>query len=104
MASWSDFHSDPRKSYYLFLRQGYGSPAHAAYAAVKRIDGMVLELQGARCERAMSGPATAARMLGRLTEIRMSLTRVWTSLCGTGTPRSAEATNRMSSRRFSQAS
>ena len=103
MASWSEFHSDPRKSYYLFLRQGYGRPAHAAHAAVKRIDGMVIELRGARCERAMSRLATAARLPGLLIEIRMSLTRVWTSLRGTGTPQSAKAKNRMPSR-FSQAS
>lgn len=103
MASWSEFHGDPRKSYYLFLRQGYGRPAHAAHTAVKRIDNMVLELQGDRCAPAVSKHAMAAHLLGLLTEIRMSLTCLWTSLRETGTPQSAKAKNRMPSR-FSQAS
>jgi hypothetical protein len=45
MAAWSEFHTDPRKSYYLFLRQGYERPARVAYAQVKRIDIMIAELQ-----------------------------------------------------------
>ena len=45
MASWSDFHTDPRKSYYLFLRQEYQHPAWVAHARVKHIDSMIAELQ-----------------------------------------------------------
>ena len=43
--AWSDFHGDPRKSYYLFLRQGYQYSAHAAHARLKCIDSMVVDLQ-----------------------------------------------------------
>lgn len=42
---WSDFHSDRRISYYLFLRRGYGYSATEAHASVKRIDAMVVGLQ-----------------------------------------------------------
>jgi hypothetical protein len=45
MASWSDFHTNPRKSYYLFLRQEYQHPACVAHARVKGIDRMIAELQ-----------------------------------------------------------
>jgi hypothetical protein len=45
MNMWNQFNDDPRKSYYLFLRQGYRLSAHAAHAKVKRIDAMVIALQ-----------------------------------------------------------
>jgi hypothetical protein len=42
---WQDFHSDPRMSYYLFLRRGYFHSAAQAHAKLKRIDAMVVGLQ-----------------------------------------------------------
>ena len=42
---WNEFHTDPRKSYYLFLRRGYSCSALTAYAKVKSIDAMVAALQ-----------------------------------------------------------
>jgi hypothetical protein len=42
---WNEFHTDPRKSYYLFLRQGYHCSAQTAYAKLKSIDAMVLALR-----------------------------------------------------------
>jgi hypothetical protein len=45
MIMWNEFHTNPRKSYYLFLRQGYRCSALTAYAKVKDIDAMVAALQ-----------------------------------------------------------
>src|SRR5688500_12591495 len=42
---WSEFHTNPRKSYYLFLRQGYRHTALTAYLKVKSMDSMVATLQ-----------------------------------------------------------
>ena len=42
---WNAFHSDPRTSYYLFLRRGYRCSAVEAFRAVKRADAMVISLQ-----------------------------------------------------------
>lgn len=54
MMMWNEFHTDPRKSYYLFLRQGYRCSALTAYEKVKSIDAMVAALQQAP-DRAQAG-------------------------------------------------
>src|SRR5690242_12924347 len=77
MRKWSDFHSDPRKSYYLFLRQGYACPAHEAHARVKWVEAMVTSL-----EPSAPGPTEAGRVapLNRLrravSACRVSVQRV----------------------------
>jgi len=47
MAAWNQLHSDPRISYYRFLRE-HGLSAKQAHANVKRIDAMVVGLRGDR--------------------------------------------------------
>jgi hypothetical protein len=42
---WSDFHRNPRVSYYLSLRREYTRSATEAFRAVNRIDAMVVGLQ-----------------------------------------------------------
>ena len=58
MVMWNEFHTDPRQSYYLFLRQGYRCSALTAYAKVKSIDGMVAALQQDP-DRTKAGPLGA---------------------------------------------
>jgi hypothetical protein len=41
---WSDFHSDSRTSYYLFLRRGYLRSAGEAHSELKRMDAIVVAL------------------------------------------------------------
>ena len=76
--AWSDFHGDPRKSYYLFLRQGYQYPAHAAHARLKCIDSMVLDLQDPARRRLPSicrqGVGSLVRGMG---VVGQSLKRMW---------------------------
>ena len=75
---WSDFHSDPRKSYYLFLRNGYGCPAHVAHARVKQVDAMITSLQDNARERRATMVLTALMGLaGAIGRARMSLKRLW---------------------------
>jgi hypothetical protein len=76
--AWSDFHGDPRKSYYLFLRQGYQYSAHAAHARLKCIDSMVVDLQNptpgwlpAFCRQGMSSLVRGIAVVGQ------SLKRMW---------------------------
>ena len=102
MATWSDFHSDPRKSYYLFLRQGYGCPAHAAHARVKRLDRMVLDLQDeSHNAAATSWLASFTRLLGLVSASWISLKRLWESVPLRHAPAPARAESRVASR-FSQ--
>jgi hypothetical protein len=72
MASWSEFHTDPRKSYYLFLRQEYQHPACVAHACVKRIDRMIAEL--AAPSRASVCAGFAASLSRR---VEMLARRLW---------------------------
>jgi hypothetical protein len=72
MASWSEFHTDPRKSYYLFLRQEYQHPACVAHARVKRIDRMIAELETPASSCGWTW--LAASLLG---SIGMLLKRLW---------------------------
>ena len=44
-AMWSDFHRNPRVSYYLSLRTEYRRSAADAFRAVNRIDAMVVKLE-----------------------------------------------------------
>jgi hypothetical protein len=82
MASWSDFHTDPRKSYYLFLRQGYACSARTAYMRLKQIDAMVLGLRCSNGEAvAVSWLATLTYLLGAFSAGQMSLKQVWASIC-----------------------
>ena len=48
---WSDFHRDPRISYYLFLRQEYRCSAREAYLKLRQIDAMVVALNAPRPHR-----------------------------------------------------
>ena len=48
MSAWNELHTDPRTSYYLFLRRERRLPAREAHAKVKRTDAMVVGLQGER--------------------------------------------------------
>ena len=45
MATWRDYHSDPRISYYLYLRHVCCLTALEAHAKVQRMDAMVVGLQ-----------------------------------------------------------
>jgi hypothetical protein len=102
MTMWSDLHPDPRKSYYLFLRQGYGCPARVAHARVKQIDAMIMGLRDSPREaRATSWLASVMCLLDLAGRGRMSLTRLWKNLTGAGAG-SPKPENRLSSR-FSQA-
>lgn len=81
MVSWSDFHHDPRTSYYLFLRQDYACPAHAAYARVKRVDAMVASLEKTPREAAaLSGLSTLTHLLGVATHLTHAARRLWRCL------------------------
>jgi hypothetical protein len=103
MASWSEFHPDPRKSYYLFLRQGYACLAHQAHERVKQTDAMIMGLQDCPREaRAESRLADVMYMLGTPRTVRMSLTHLWESITGVRTAGSSKSQNRLPSR-FSQA-
>ena len=42
MPNWDELHSDPRISYYLFLRRGYGCAASEAHTRLKQMDAYVL--------------------------------------------------------------
>ena len=78
MVMWSDFHPDPRKSYYLFLRQGYGCPAHVAHARVKQVDAMIMYLQDRPGESGAKAWLTTVMCLaGVVARARISLKRVW---------------------------
>jgi hypothetical protein len=71
MTSWNEFHSDPRKSYYLSLRQGYRCSAREAHAKVKRTDAMVVGLQRRPYEtNAVVSVAAVVRLLGCITAAR----------------------------------
>jgi hypothetical protein len=48
MATWHEFHDNPRISYYLFLRRVRRLSALEAHATLKRADAMVVGLQGER--------------------------------------------------------
>jgi hypothetical protein len=48
MSAWNELHTDPRFSYYLFLRRERRLSAREALAKVKRTDAMVVGLQGER--------------------------------------------------------
>jgi len=48
MSAWNEYHSDPRISYYRHLRNAQGLAAREAHARVKRMDAMVVGLQGDR--------------------------------------------------------
>jgi hypothetical protein len=81
MASWSEFHSDPRKSYYLFLRQGYACSARAAHLRVKQIDSMVVGLQCSKEDAAaISRLASLTYLLGVFSAAQISLKQVWANL------------------------
>ena len=78
MVSWSDFHNDPRTSYYLCLRQGYACPAYAAYARVKWVDAIVASLEKTPREAAaLSGLSTLTHLLGIATDLRHAARRLW---------------------------
>ena len=99
MANWSDFHPDPRKSYYLFLRQGYGCAAQMAHARVKQIDAMIMGLQDSPREAtAKSWLANVVYFLGATARSRMSLTRLWESVRRTRAAESPKPENQLSSR------
>jgi hypothetical protein len=100
MASWRQFHPDPRKSYYLFLRQGYGCPAHVAHARVKQVDAMIIGLQDS--PREAMWLASVMNLLGAVRQARMSLIYLWESLTGGPLAGSPKPDNRLPSR-FSQA-
>jgi hypothetical protein len=51
---WSDFHRNPRVSYYLSLRREYTHSATEALHAVSRIDAMVVGLQQPGRDRTFS--------------------------------------------------
>ena len=101
MENWSDFHSDPRKSYYLFLRQGYGCPAHEAHARVKWVDAMVTSLEmtspgvGEACSL-----ASRAHLLRAVSACTMALHRVWTSVYRTAATRHGKAPRALRSNFF----
>jgi hypothetical protein len=59
---WQDFHSDPRTSYYLFLRRGYFYSAAQAHAKLKRIDAMVAALQDSPQEQRWAGRVVTVMM------------------------------------------
>jgi hypothetical protein len=92
MAYWSDFHSDPRTSYYLFLRQGYACPAHVAHARVKRVDAMVASLGGSRREAAaIAGLSALTQLLGVASHLRSAVHRLRESLFSSNEAGSAKA-------------
>jgi len=77
MAAWTDFHSDPRTSYYLFLRRGYECPAHLAHARVKQVDAMIMNLEDSPRERRAAVLLTALMgVAGAIGRARMSLKRL----------------------------
>ena len=83
MHTWNEFHSDPRKSYYLFLRRGYQCSARAAHAKVRQIDAMVVGLQRESCDGvAVSWLAAVTNVLGLFTSLRRS----WEQLCRRALP------------------
>jgi hypothetical protein len=78
MVTWTDFHTDPRKSYYLFLRQGYECPAHLAHARVKQVDAMIMGLRDSPREvRARVLLIALMALAGAIGRARMSLKRLW---------------------------
>jgi hypothetical protein len=54
MSAWNELHTDPRISYYLFLRRERRLSAREAHAKIKRTDAMVVGLQGQRRRAAES--------------------------------------------------
>jgi hypothetical protein len=52
---WSEFHSDSRTSYYLFLRSGYLRSAGEAHSQLKRIDAIVVGLSAIPARISCSG-------------------------------------------------
>jgi hypothetical protein len=78
MVAWTDFHTDPRKSYYLFLRKGYECPAHLAHARVKQVDAMIMGLHDSPREvRARVLLIALMGLAGAIGRARMSLKRLW---------------------------
>ena len=78
MVTWTDFHTDPRKSYYLFLRNGYACPAHLAHARVKQVDAMIMGLHDSpRQVRARVLLIALMGLAGAIGRTRMSLKRLW---------------------------
>ena len=57
---WSDFHRNPRISYYLSLRRDYTRSATEAFRAVNRIDAMVVGLQQRGPDQTSCHRSTAA--------------------------------------------
>ena len=99
MATWSDFHPNPRKSYYLFLRQGYGCPAHVAHARVKQFDAMIMRLDDrSREARAISWLAAVVYSMSAAGRARKSLRRMWESMTGPRALGSPKRGSRLSSR------
>ena len=77
MANWSEFHTDPRKSYYLFLRQEYQHPACVAHARVKRIDRMIAELEAPSPSSGWTWPAASL-----LRSVELLARRLWAQMHG----------------------
>jgi hypothetical protein len=101
MRNWSDFHSDPRKSYYLFLRQGYGCPAREAHARLKRVDGMVLMLQtGLPGPSSPAGVTPFAYLRRAANACSTSVQRVWGSFGPNGRTCQTKARRAISSKFF----
>ena len=60
---WSDFHRNPRVSYYLSLRREYTRSATEAFRAVHRMDAMVVGLQQPGRDQTSSSRLTGLRKL-----------------------------------------
>jgi hypothetical protein len=65
MADWNAFHSNPRISYYLYLRQVTRLPAREAYDRLKRADALVVGLQRAGPAPILTPPRDLLAALGR---------------------------------------
>ena len=87
MASWNEFHTDPRKSYYLFLRQEYQHPACIAHARVKGIDSMIAELHASCPTPRWTWVASLLR------SGEMLVRRAWTYMHGPVDPGACEIHN-----------
>ena len=68
MKRWSEFHSDPRISYYLSLRRDYLCSASQAHDKVKRFDRLVVGIRLDRysaLQRLVSALRWSVASLGR---------------------------------------
>ena len=63
MLAWNEFHTDPRISYYRYLRNAHGLAAREAHSLVKRMDAMVVGLQGDRRRNSWSSRLVSSPVL-----------------------------------------